>query len=152
MSPRERISLCRTEELEIPQRILGTMAVEDADGFWKGSKRFWRFFVARNENDLSLRVVDSLGFAELKPLGDGEGSRLWYQERLQAFLELVARGGAPESAVFDDMSELYGFTEGAAPPFTPPPTRRGCWAGGGWRRCSPAPRCGMRRCTWTCWA
>lgn len=96
------------------------MAVEDADGFWKGSKRFWRFFVARNENDLSLRVMDSLGFAELKPLGDDEGSRLRYRERLQAFLELAARGGAPESAVFDDMSGLYGFTEGGCPAFHAP--------------------------------
>lgn len=114
------ISLCGKEDLEIPRRILENMAAGDADGFWRLSKRFWRFFVARNENDLSLRVVDSLGLADLKPLGDRPESRTRYREQLLEFLTVIEGGGAAESVLFDDMSGLYGFTEGKSPAFHAP--------------------------------
>lgn len=114
------ISLCRKGDLEVPRRIFENMAAADADEFWRLSKRFWRFFVARNENDLILRVVDSLGLAELKPLREHEANRIRYREQLQGFLRIVERGDAPESAPFDNMSGLYGFTEGDTPAFHVP--------------------------------
>ncbi len=114
------ISLCKKEDLQIPRKILNHMKMENADEFWRLSKRFWRFFVARNENDLSLRAVDSLGLADLKPLGDDAASRTRYYEQLQGFLRIIESGGAPESAPFDDMSGLYGLTYGNRPAFHAP--------------------------------
>ena len=114
------ISLCARGDLEIPRQILDHMRIENADDFWRLSKRFWRFFVARNENDLSLRAVDSLGLAGLRPLRDDAVSRARYREQLQTFLSVIERGGAPESAPFDDMSGLYGFTCGGRPAFHVP--------------------------------
>lgn len=111
------ISRCTKEDLEIPRRILQNMKIENADAFWSLSKRFWRFFVARNENALSLRVVDSLGLSELKPLGDDMASRFRYRGQLHGFLQIIENGGAPETAPFDDMSGLYGFTYGCQPAF-----------------------------------
>ncbi|WP_462384800.1 GntR family transcriptional regulator [Intestinibacillus massiliensis] len=114
------ISLCKKEDFQIPRKILGNMHVEDADGFWRLSKRFWRFFVARNGNDLTLRAVDSLGLGGLRPLRDGTESRARYAAQLGAFLQAIERGDAPESAPFDDMSGLYGFTYGNRPAFDAP--------------------------------
>lgn len=114
------ISLCQKEDLERPRKILENMRIENADEFWRLSKRFWRFFVARNENDLSLRAVDSLGLGDLKPLQDDAVCRTKYYEQLQEFMRIIESGGAPESAPFDDMSGLYGFTYGDRPAFHAP--------------------------------
>ena len=114
------ISLCAKGDLEIPCKILDNMRVENADDFWRLSKRFWRFFVARNENDLSLRSVDSLGLAGLRPLRDDAVSRTRYYEQLRGFMGIIESGGDPESASFDDMSGLYGFTCGDRPAFHVP--------------------------------
>ena len=37
------ISLCQKEDLERPRKILENMRIENADEFWRLSKRFWRF-------------------------------------------------------------------------------------------------------------
>lgn len=112
------ISLCNVEDLKIPHKILENMEIQNAFQFWKCSKRFWRFFVARNENDLSLRAVDSLGITELMPMCDDIEIRLKYYEHLQEFMRTVERGGVPESVDFGDMSRIYGLAEGQQPAFS----------------------------------
>ena len=109
------ISLCEEEDLRVPRQMLENMKILNASEFWKLSKRFWRFFVARNGNDLSLRAVDSLGFAGLTPLHDDIETRTKYYEQLQDFMDTIESGGAPESVHFDDMSKLYGLEDGVPP-------------------------------------
>lgn len=114
------ISLCGKEDLKIPRRILDNMRIRNADEFWKLSKLFWRFFVARNENDLSFRVARNMGLSDIRPLRDGMESRTRYYEQLQEFMGVVESGGVPESVPFDDMSVLYGLTCGTQPGFHAP--------------------------------
>ncbi|WP_353616489.1 GntR family transcriptional regulator [Clostridium sp. D33t1_170424_F3] len=47
-------------------------------------------------------------------------SRARYYEQLQGFMRIIEGDGAPESAPFDDMSGLYGFTYGNSPAFYAP--------------------------------
>lgn len=112
------ISLCDEEDLKIPRQMLEHMKILNTSGFWKLSNRFWRFFVARNENDLSLRAVDGLGFAELTPTRDDIEIRTKYYEHLQEFMRTIESGGAPESVYFEDMSGIYGLAEGDQPAFS----------------------------------
>ncbi|MBS7007272.1 GntR family transcriptional regulator [Anaerostipes sp.] len=115
------ILCCKKEDLKIPRRIVDHMDVENASEFWKLSKRFYRFFAARNENSLILQAVDSLGLAELRPLHDDIQIRTRYYEQVQEFMRVLETGGAPESVHFDDMSGMYGMTDGAVPAFQADP-------------------------------
>ena len=112
------ISLCGKEDLNIPRKVMENMKIQNAPQFWKLSKRFWRFFVARNENELSLRAVDSLGITELMPMGDDIEIRTKYYEHLQEFMRTLERGGSPESVQFGDMARIYGLAEGQQPAFS----------------------------------
>ncbi len=112
---RKGISICRQEDLTIPRRILDNMKTANASQFWKLSKQFYRFFVARNENSLILQAVDSLGLTDLKPLHDKKETRARYYEQVRAFLTTLETGGAPESVHFDNMSDIYGLDNGSAP-------------------------------------
>lgn len=111
------ISLCSQADLEIPRKILDNMKIGNPSEFWKLSKQFLRFFVARNENALTLQAVDSLGLSELKPLKDDMEARVRYYGQLQEFMKSLETGGAPESVHFDDMSGMYGLTDGSRPAF-----------------------------------
>lgn len=111
------ISLCKHTDFEIPRRILENMKVGNQSQFWKLSKRFLHFFVARNENTLILHAVDSLGLSELKPLQDNIESRTRYYEQLKQLMNAIESGGAPESVHFDDMSGLYGLANENRPAF-----------------------------------
>ena len=115
------IALCESEDLDIPRKIVEHMNIEDGEEFWKLSKRLWRFFVARNENDLSLQVVESLGLSDLKPLRDDRTVRARFYEKLREFMRALEHGEAPESVHFDDMSGIYGLAEGERPAFRAAP-------------------------------
>ena len=115
------IALCEPEDLYIPRKIVEHMNIEDGEEFWKLSKRLWRFFVARNENDLSLQVVESLGLSDLKPLQDDRTVRARFYEQLKEFMRALEHGEAPESVHFDDMSGIYGLAEGERPAFRAAP-------------------------------
>lgn len=108
------ISRCTEADWEIPEAILEKMDPSQPAGFWRLSNRFWRFFAARNENDLILRAVDGLGFADLDPLPGTYAIRCAYCAKIKEFLQTVKRGGAPESVHFDDLSALYGFVSSQA--------------------------------------
>ena len=106
------IARCARADFEIPRRILEHMDVDQPASFWKLSKQFYRFFVARNENALILQAVDSLGLNELDPVHDSAEMRARYYGQLCTFLETLEAGGAPESVRFDDMSGIYGIIDG----------------------------------------
>lgn len=114
------IALCEQEDLKIPRRILENLDVENGEEFWVQTKRFLRFFIARNENNLSLSTVDSLGLEDLKPMKDTAEIRSRLYEQLDAFLQIIERGDPSESAYFDDLSELYGLTYAKQPAFRVP--------------------------------
>lgn len=103
------ISLCTNEEWCTPESILEKMNPDKATGFWRLSNQFWRFFISRNENDLILRAVDSLGLSELDPLPGSFEVRYKYYTQLREFVKTVKMGGDPENVNFDDFSFLYGF-------------------------------------------
>ncbi len=111
------ITRCDRADLEIPRRILEHMKIGDPPEFWRLSKQFYRFFVARNENALILQAVDSLGLSDLKPLHDDIEMRTRYYRQLQEFMGVLEAGGPPESVHFDDMSGIYGMTGGDGPAY-----------------------------------
>ncbi len=49
-----------------PGRSLRKMNLDQPDLFWRNSKSFWRFFIARRENELGSAYHRRLGFADLK--------------------------------------------------------------------------------------
>ncbi len=106
------LNLCRQEDLEIPRRILDNVNLESPVEFWRQTKRFVRFFVARNENQLCLCAVDSLGLEELKPAVDTMEIRTVLYEQLDDFMRILESGHPPENAYFEDLSGLYGFSYG----------------------------------------
>ncbi|MDO4269751.1 MAG: GntR family transcriptional regulator [Eubacteriales bacterium] len=108
------IARCERTDLQIPRRILENMEIGSPPEFWKLSKQFYRFFVARNENALIVQAVDSLGLSDLKPLHDDIEMRTRYYRQLQQFMTTLETGGAPESVHFDDMSGIYGTTAGGS--------------------------------------
>lgn len=115
------ISRCKPQDLDIPRRILENMNVANSAQFWKLSKQFYRFFVARNENSLILQAVDSLGLNDLSPLQADIATCTRYHEQMKEFMRTLETGGAPESVHFDDMSGLYGLEAGATPAFKTAP-------------------------------
>lgn len=115
------ISICSQEDLKIPRKILDNMKIGNPSRFWKLSKQFYRFFVARNGNAFILQAVDSLGLADLRPLRDNIEARTRYYEQVQEFMKTLEEGGAPESVHFDDMSDLYGMSKNAGISFKAAP-------------------------------
>lgn len=106
------LNLCRQEDLEIPRKMLDNIDVENADEFWRQTKRFVRFFIARNENQLCLCAVDSLGLEELKPSVDTIEIRKELYKQLEEFMYIIESGQSPENTYFDDLSDLYRFSYG----------------------------------------
>ena len=114
------IALCKQEGFQIPRKIVDSMNIEDSAEFWRLTKQFQRFFVRRNENDLSLRVMDSLGLSELRPLRDNTEIRIRFYRQLQELMRVIEEGGDTDSVHFDDMSGIYGLTYGSEPAFDVP--------------------------------
>lgn len=106
------INLCRQEDLKIPRRILDNVNIGNPVEFWRQTKRFVRFFIARNENQLCLCAVDSLGLEELKPAVDTIEIRMGLYKQLDEFMHIIESGQPPENAYFDDLSGLYTFSFG----------------------------------------
>lgn len=64
----QRLHRCKGADWNTPEALRAQMDPQRALEFWQLSIRRWRFFIARNENELLLRVVDSLGFRGKEPL------------------------------------------------------------------------------------
>ena len=70
-------------------------------------KRQGRFFIARNENELLLRVVDSLGFRGKEPPRSSLEDRAQYRSHIEALLQAAKAGGAPEQVQLDAVFRQY---------------------------------------------
>ena len=114
------IALCNQEDFKIPRKIVENMNIHDSAEFWRLAKQFQRFFIRRNENDLSLRVMDSLGLAELRPLQDSLEIRTRFYGQMQELMRVIENRGDTDSVHFDDLSGMYGLTYGSEPAFDVP--------------------------------
>ena len=114
------IALCRQEDFIIPRKIVENMDINNSAEFWRLAKQFQRFFIRRNENDLSLRVMDSLGLAGLRPLQDNLEIRTRFYEQMQELMRVIENRGDTDSVHFDDLSGMYGLTYGSEPAFDVP--------------------------------
>lgn len=81
------ISLCSGSDWDIPERIVRQLDPKLPKSFWQNSKRIWRFFIARCENELSLHIVDGLGFLGVEYRENNFHSRVRYQEILTDFIQ-----------------------------------------------------------------
>lgn len=104
------ISLCKGEDWSIPETIIEHMDPKQITAFWRLSNSFWRFFVARNGNELILRIIDRMGYSEIDTLVGNYDIRAGYLATLEEFLRTVKAGGSPKDVPFDDMSFVYGFS------------------------------------------
>lgn len=102
--------LCIGDDWNIPEAIVEKMDPEQPTEFWGLSNRFWHFFICRNENDLIVRTVDSLGFQEMELLPGTLELRKKYRTSLKELIQTMKHGGNPERVHFDDLFVLYGFS------------------------------------------
>lgn len=105
---RAGLERCGPDDWGAPLAVIAEMDPGRPVPFWRLSNRFWRFFACRLENDLAVRAVDSLGFAEFDPRPGTLGQREAYRRSLEALVGAVRRGEMPERSAFDDLSALYG--------------------------------------------
>ena len=102
------ISLCDKFDWDIPEKIVQQLNPETPKLFWKNSKLIWRFFIARCENELSLHIVDALGFLGVEYRENNFCSRVTYQQTLMDFIQ-KSRIAAPESSVVKDFLAYIHF-------------------------------------------
>ena len=104
------ISLCDKYDWDIPEEIVRQLNPEIPNHFWKNSKLVWRFFIARCENELSLHIVDALGFLGVEYRENNFSSRVIYQQTLMDFIQ-KSRVSAPASdAVKDFLAYIHRIT------------------------------------------
>lgn len=99
--------LCTGGDWRTPERILAQMDPSRPGDFWRLSSRLGRFFIARNENELLLRVVDSLGFRGKEPPRSSLEDRAQYRSHIEALLQAAKAGGAPEQVQLDAVFRQY---------------------------------------------
>lgn len=102
------ISLCNKYDWDIPEKIVRQLNPKIPESFWKNSKLVWRFFIARCENELSLHIVDSLGFLGVEYRENNFCSRVTYQQTLMEFIQ-KSRIAAPTSDVIRDFLAYIHF-------------------------------------------
>ncbi|WP_409015848.1 GntR family transcriptional regulator [Anaerostipes caccae] len=104
------ISLCSKSDWDIPEKIVQQLNPKLPKNFWQNSKLFWRFFIARCENELSLHTVDALGFLELEYRENNFDSRITYKQTLIDFIQ-KSRTAAPTSSVIKDfLTDIHSIT------------------------------------------
>lgn len=104
------ISLCTEVDWRIPLAVINAMNPSNSMEFWRLSNLLWRFFIARNGNDLVIRIVDSLGFSKIDPLPGSLETRETYLENIRKFVQIASSGGDIKSVDFEDLSYLYGLS------------------------------------------
>lgn len=98
---------CTDADWRIPERMLGKMDPNCAEQFWQLSSRLGRFFIARNENELLLRAVDSLGFRGKRPPAGSLEDRVQYRSHMERLFQTVQGGGEPGQAELDAIFAQY---------------------------------------------
>lgn len=102
------ISLCNKYDWDIPEKIVQQLNPLTPRLFWNNSKLVWRFFIARCENELSLHIVDSLGFLGVEYRERNFRSRVTYQQTLNDFIQ-KSRIAAPTSDVIKEFLSYIHF-------------------------------------------
>ena len=102
------ISLCDKFDWDIPEKIVRQLNPKTPKLFWRNSKLIWRFFIARCENELSLHIVDSLGFLGVEYRENNFRSRVTYQQTLMNFIQ-KSRIAPPESDAIKDFLAYIHF-------------------------------------------
>lgn len=90
-----------------PEKIFSQMEPSRPAEFWRLSSRLGRFFIARNENELLLRVVDSLGFYGKKPPAGSLDERKRYRRHIETLFQTVKSGGTPGQTELNAIFSLY---------------------------------------------
>ena len=103
--------LCSGSDWETPEALFAHMDPEQPDEFWQLCNRLWRFFIARNENELLLRTVDSLGFQEKEPPQSSPEDRIRYCSYIKNLFQTVKSGGEPRGA---ELEQIFGPYKRAA--------------------------------------
>ena len=98
------LHLCTGDEWRTPEMIFNRMDPEQPEEFWQLSIRLWRFFIARNGNELLLRAVDGLGFRGKEPLNSSLEERVRYCSNIRKLFQTVKSGGQPEQA---DLAAIF---------------------------------------------
>lgn len=101
------LRLCTGEDWRTPERILGQMDPNRPAEFWRLSRRLWRFFIARNENELLLRIVDSLGFYGKEPPAGSLEDRMRYRFHIETLFQTVKAGGGPGQTELNAIFSQY---------------------------------------------
>lgn len=104
------MTLCTRQEWKIPLTIIEKMDPANSLEFWRRSNQLWRFFIARNGNDLILRAVDSLGFSKIDPLPGPPELRESYLANIKKLINGASHGEDLE-VHFEDISFLFGFSD-----------------------------------------
>lgn len=120
------ISLCKEEDWSIPEQLIYQMDPAIPSLFWKNSKLFWRFFIARCENKLALRAVDGLGFFDIVYQEHPLQMRIAYRDALLDFVAQSKNASYAGAALGNKIAEIYHLTplatehfECAVPPNSP---------------------------------
>ncbi len=101
------LRLCNGEDWRTPETILGKMNPNHPEEFWRLSSRLGRFFIARNENELLLRAVDSLGFRGKEPPKGSPEERARYRSHIETLFQAVKSGGTPGREELDAIFLQY---------------------------------------------
>lgn len=101
------LSLCSGDDWRTPELLYNSMNPELPEEFWRRSELLWRFFIARNENELLLRVVDSLGFRQKGPVFDSLEERRQYLTDIKKLLNTIKEGGQPKNYEYKRIFSQY---------------------------------------------
>ncbi len=104
------ISLCREEDWTIPEQLIQQTDPALPGLFWRNSELFWRFFIARCENELALRVVDSLGFLDFGCQAYPIGMRIGYRNALLEFVRKAKHSHYTTEELHNILSGFFNFT------------------------------------------
>lgn len=104
------ISLCNKYDWDIPEHIVQQLNPKNPKLFWKNSKLIWRFFIARCENELSLHIVDCLGFLGVEYRENNFCSRVAYQKTMMDFIQKSRITAPAGDAVKDFLAYIHFIT------------------------------------------
>lgn len=99
--------LCTGEDWHTPDMLLSNMDPEKPEEFWQLSSRIWRFFIARNENELLMRAVDGLGFKGKEPQHGSLEDRERYHTNIRNMFQTVKNGDKPKQADLEQIFSQY---------------------------------------------
>ena len=101
------LRLCTGEDWNTPDTIFGKMDPGQPREFWQLSSKLWRFFISRNENELLLRAVDSLGFWGTEPPPGLLEDRILYRSHIEKLFHTVKSGRELSQAELEPIFSQY---------------------------------------------